>query len=194
MEQNTETLTNDTQAEESQLNSAAGEVAESVATGDSNSADSLSLAEINEITGMSYKDKETALKSIKDMKSQAGKAADLEGKLKALNSDNTNGQNDAAIKALEEKLNQTQLEVFYSKNPDVNKELAETIAKANGIGIQEAVESELYKNVVAKQPEKRTVAASNSRVAQSTGEQFNPADHAGDATALAKYVTDTYLK
>lgn len=188
MEKETETLTNDTQADESQLNSAAGDEAESVAA--DTSADTLSLAEINEITGMEYKDKETALKSIKDMKSQAGKAADLEGKIKAAKADPESTNEDVA--SLREELNQTKLEVFYSQNPDVNKELVETIAKANGISPQEAINTDLYKNTVAKEPEKRTVAASNSRVAQPAND-FNPKDHAGDADALAKHVAENYF-
>ena len=187
MEQEQNTPTEDTQVDESQLNSAAGDEAETVATGNT---DALSLAEINELTGMSYKDKETALKSIKDMKSQAGKAADLEGKLKTAMEAAGNGEN-AEVNELREKLNRLEQDAFYSQNPDVNRELAETIAQAKGITPQEAIESDLYKNTVAT-PEKRTVATPNNRVA-TPSEEFNPADHAGDATALAKYVNDTFI-
>ena len=183
MENQTENQTEETQADSAHVTEPAGDEAESVAT------DSLTLAEINEITGMSYKDKETALKSIKDMKSQAGKAADLEGKLKQAASDG----DDAKYRELQEQLNQTKLEVFYSQNPDVNRELAETIAKANGIDVREAVNTDLYKNTVTKEPEKRTVATSNNRVAQPAKDDFNPKDHAGDADALAKFVTEKYL-
>lgn len=192
MEETTETPTEETQAEESQLNSAAGDEADSVATGNSQdtqvNADSLSLAEINEITGMSYKDKDTALKSIKDMKSQAGKAADLEGKLKVAAA----AGDDAKYADLQEQLNQTKLEVFYSQNPEVNKELVETIAKANGITPQEAINTDLYKNTVAA-PAKRTVADTNNRVAQPKSDEFNPKDHAGDADAMAKYVHEQFI-
>lgn len=187
METNTEHPTNEGQGGESQLNSSPATEAESVVT--ESSADSLSLAEINEITGMSYKDKDTALKSIKDMKSQAGKAADLEGKMKAAEAEPQTS--DERMASLQEQLNQTQLEVFYSQNPDVNRELVETIAKANGIKPQEAINTELYKNTVA-QPSKRTVVDSNSRKQSPAGE-FNPNDHAGDADALAKFVNDNYI-
>lgn len=184
MEKETETPTEEAQVDTSQLNVATGDEAETVVPDNS---DNLSLAEINEITGMSYKDKETALKSIKDMKSQAGKAADLEGKLKAASE---NGD-DARYNELQEQLNQTKLEVFYSQNPDVNRELVETIAKANGITPQEAVNTDLYKNT-ATAPKKRTVATSNNRQTQEE-KPFNPAEHSGDADALAKYVTDTFI-
>lgn len=181
-EEKTETPTEETQAEESQLNSAAGNEAESA-------TDSLTLAEINEITGMSYKDKDSALKSIKDMKSQAGKAADLEGKVKQAQADpNTSNE---LLAQLQEELNQTKLDVFYSKHPDANKELIETIAKANGISPQEAMESDLYKSTVTA-PSKRTVADSNNRVAAGgTSEEFDPNGKSADE--LAQFVTQTYI-
>lgn len=193
MEPKTDTPTEETQVDESQLNSAAGDEAESVATDNQTSADSLSLAEINTITGMSYKDKETALKSIKDLKSQAGKAADLEGKLKNLSTDDNGKTDDSAITALQEQLNQLQNDNFYAKHPDANRDLVETIAKANGMSREEAMQTDLYKNTVAA-PEKRTVASSNNRVAQPSSDDFNPADHAGDATALADYVAKIISK
>ena len=188
-EKQTEHLTEETQADASQLNAAAGDEAESVAP-DSSATDSLTLEELNEITGKNYKDKDSALKSIKDMNSQAGKAANLEGQIKAAKQDPEVSSDELAT--LREELNQTKLEVFYSQNPDANRELLETIAKANGLSPQEAMNTDLYKNTVAKEPEKRTVAASNNRVA--SGEKpFNPADYPGDKDALAKYVTENYL-
>lgn len=196
-EQNTENPTEVTQAEASQLNAAAGSEAESVAT---DNANSLSLDEINAATGMNYKDRDSALKSIKDMKSQAGKAADLEGKIKAAQADPDTS--DDAVQALQEQLNslsqqlnQAQTDNFFSSNDEysANRELIEKLARADGVSPAEVVESDMYKSV-AKQPEKRTVATSNNRVAQgSEDKQFNPAEHAGDADALAKYVTETYL-
>lgn len=192
METQTETPTEETQVDASQLNAAAGAEADAVVTATTN-ADTLSLSEINEITGMSYKDKETALKSIKDMKSQAGKAADLEGKIKAAQAAPSTSNDELAT--LKEKLNQTQLEVFYSNNPQyrANKELLETIAKANGMTAQEAAETDLFKNTVAKEPEKRTVAQPSSKIAPSGDKPFNAADHSGDADALARFVAQTYL-
>lgn len=185
MDEQTETLTEESQAGSSQLNDAAATKAEAVAT------DSLTLAEINELTGMSYKDKDSALKSIKDMKSQAGKAADLEGKLKTAMEATGDGSN-PEVAELREKLNQVELDNFYSKNPDVNKALAETIAKANGISVQEAIATDLYTSTVAA-PEKRTVATSNSRVANAGKEaSFDPQGKSIDE--LAGFVTETYFK
>lgn len=185
-EQNTPT--EGSQVESSQLNDAAVTEAETVAT---DSSDALSLAEINELTGKNYKDKETALKSIKDMSSQAGKAADLEGKLAKAKEAVGNGEN-PEVAELREQLNQLQQDAFYSQNPEVNRALAETIAKANGITPQEAIATDLYKNTVAA-PDKRTVAQSNSRVASPKSDEFNPADHAGDADALAAYVHKNFI-
>ena len=191
METNTENLPEETHTDASQLNAAVGDEAVSVATdSDTVSTDSLSLAEINEITGRNYKDKASALKSIREMQSQAGKAADLEGKVKAAQADPETS--DERLAALQEQLTQTQLEVFYSQNPDVNRELAETIAKANGIDIKEAVNTDLYKNTVAKEPEKRTVATSNSRVAQpSANDTFDPKGKSADE--IAEFVAKTYI-
>lgn len=189
----TENLTEDTQVEASQLNAPTGDEADSVATDNS-----LSLDEINSITGMNYKDKDTALKSIKDMKSQAGKAADLEGKIKAAQADPKTSDEAVAVlqeqlNTLTEQLNQSQADSFFSSNEEyaANRALIEKLAKADGISPKEVVESDVYKSV-AKEPEKRTVAASNNRVAQ-TSKEFNPNDHAGDADALAKYVTENFV-
>jgi len=99
----TEDQTEETQVESSQLNDAAGDEAESVAT------DSLSFAEINELTGKDYKDKDSALKSIKDMSSMAGKAADLEGKLKKKEESLSP---DEELSAVKEQLSQTQRDIF----------------------------------------------------------------------------------
>lgn len=193
MEEQTANPTDDTQVDDSQLKSAAGDEAVTVDT--DTSADSLSLKEINEITGMNYKDRDTALKSIKDMKSQAGKAADLEGKLKAAQADPKTTDEEVAL--LKEQLNQFQAKQeasdFYSANPDANRDLIETIVKANGMSREEAMQTDLYKNTVAKEPEKRTIAAPNNRVAQTQSKEFNPADHKGDADALARYVVDTHF-
>lgn len=189
----TETPTEESQVEESQLNSPTGNEADSVVADNS-----LSLEEINSITGMNYKDKETALKSIKDMKSQAGKAADLEGKIKQAQADpQTSDEQVQALReqlnSLTEKLNQSETEAFFNSNEEYksNRALIEKLAKADGVSPREVVESDVYKSV-AKEPEKRTVAASNNRQAPSSND-FNPKDHAGDADALAKYVAEKYV-
>lgn len=198
MEQNTEQPTQETHAEESQLNSPAGETAESVATDKTSAADTFSLEELNALTGRNYKDKETALKSIKDMQSQAGKAADLEGKIKQAQTDPATSSEEVAklqeqLNAITTELTQTKHESFFNSSEEyrANRALIEKLAKADGVSPQEVVESDVYKSV-AKEPEKRTVAASNNRVAQSSKE-FNAKDHAGDATTLARHVVDNFL-
>ena len=186
MEENTEIPTEGNQVEEPQLSSTAVNEAETVATGNT---DALSLAEITELTGMNYKDKDSALKSIKDMKSQAGKAADLEGKLaKAKEATSKGGNPDVA--ELKEQLNQLQKDAFYSQNPEVNRDLAETIAKANAISPQEAVTTDLYKNTVAT-PEKRTVAQTNNRIARPKSDSFDPKGKSADE--IAQFVAETYI-
>jgi len=181
----TENQTEETQVDDSQLKSAAGNEAESVAT------DSLTLSEINDLTGKTYKDKESALKSIKDMSSQAGKAADLEGKLKKVETPNKQ------LTAVQEQLSQLQNDAFFKDNEDfnTNRELIEKIAKADGISNQEVVETELYKSVsgtVASQST-RTVASTNGRVAQSAAsKEFDPKGKSPDE--LAAFVTGTYFK
>lgn len=198
MEKETEQPTQETHLEESQLNSASGAEAESVATDTSTTTDSLSLDEINKITGRDYKDKDSALKSIREWQSQAGKAADLEGKIKAAQADPKTP--DEAVNALQEqlsslnqKLEQSEAENFFNSNEEysTNRALIEKLALADGVSFAEVVESDVYKSVT-KEPEKRTVAASNNRQS-ATSKEFNPKDHAGDAKTLAKFVTENYI-
>lgn len=143
-----ENQTEETQADESQLTSPAGDEAVT-------QPESLSLAEINAITGMTYKTKEAALKSIKDMKSMAGKAASLEGQA-----------------------------------PDIAKMQAQ-------IAEQEAAELPAYTAVMQKPAEdtqsKRTIVASNNRVAQPSTQEDISAVH-GDPLKSAEYVVNNFFK
>lgn len=192
MEQKTENLPEETHAEASQLNAPAGNEAESVAT------DSFSLEDLNKITGRTYKDKETALNSIREWQSQAGKVADLEGKLKTAKADPDTPNSEVAelkaqLDALNEKLTISERESFFNSNEEytANRTLIEKLAKADGITPAEVVASEDYQKLVA-QPAKRTVAMPNN-VQPATQKEFNPADHAGDADALAKHVAENFI-
>jgi len=186
----TENQTEETQVDESQLNSATGNEAESAAT------DSLTLSEINALTGKDYKDKDSALKSIKDMSSMAGKAADLEGKLKEATKVGEPKTGDEQLQALQEQLSQTQTEVFLANNPDHkdNRDLLEQLAKANNCTVEEATQLDVYKGVTEKVASQgaRTVASPNKRVAQEgKQEQFNPNGKSRDE--LADFVTKNYF-
>lgn len=192
--ENEETLTDDTQVDASQLNAAAGDEAESL-------ADNLTLAEINALTGKDYKDKGAALKSIVDMSKQAGKAADLEGKLKAYEqakSETSDDQTTDEVATLREEMAAMKTDQFFAQNPDhaENRDLLEALAFKNNVSLREAVELPAYKGVMDKiaAPEKRTVAASNNRVSSTPAEDpISEAVKSGDRMAMAKAVTDAFI-
>lgn len=171
-----------TQTDDSQLKSAVGNEAVT-------QPESLTLTEINEITGMSYKTKEAALKSIKDMKSMAGKAADLSGKPDDI----------ARLTAQVEELTERE---FLARNPqaETNLEVLKLIAKGAGVSLQQAAELPQFKSLVETQSgsvaiNKRTIAGSNNRVAQpASTDAFNAAEHAGDATKMGEFVVNQFFK
>lgn len=187
-----ENQTDDTQVSESQLNSETGDEAVS-------NADALTLSEINEITGKQYKDKSTALKSLKDMSSQAGKAADLEGKLKKAESEPSSTEDE--IKALKEQIAQNQTDMFFAENPDhkSNRELLEALAVKHGVSVREAADLDSYKSLqeslkAGKEAQsKRTVADSNKRVSSDTKEEERYKEAIGDRQKAASYVTEKFF-
>ena len=174
--------TEETQVDDSQLKSATGDEAVT-------QPETLTLAEINKITGMSYKSKEAALKSIKDMQSMAGKAADLTGKSEDI----------ATLKAQVEELTQRE---FLARNPEVetNLEVLKLMAKGAGVSLQEAAELPQFKSLMEAKAgteavTRRTIASSNNRTVQSTSDQeFNAQEHAGDATKMGEFVVNTFFK
>lgn len=174
--------TNEAQVDDSQLKSATGDEAVT-------QPEALTLAEINEITGMSYKSKEAALKSIKDMKSMAGKAADLSGKTDDI----------AVLKTEIESLKERE---FLARNPQVetNLEVLKLIAKGAGVSLQEAAELPQFKSLTEMQPgtetqSKRTIAGSNNRVAQvGVTQDFDPQEHAGDANKMGEFIANQFFK
>lgn len=170
------------------------------ATGDEavSDANSLTLEEINNLTGKQYKDKETALKSIKDMSSQAGKAADLEGKLKEALESGTETPDDV-VKKLRDELRATQEDVFFANNPEhkENRKILEGIAKAEGVSLADALNSDVYKEVfeakkIAKESQsKRTIASSKNRQAPAKQEDVN--DVLGDPDKSAEFVVNNFF-
>lgn len=178
----TENQTNETQVDDSQLKSAAGN--EAVST-----PEVFTLEELNAITGKTYKSKESALKSIKDMNSMAGKAADLIGNDKK--SGETKAEYEGRIAALEQ-------ENFLARNPqhEANLELLQTLAKGAGVSLKEAAELPAYVKVLESTQQsnlnKRTIASSNTRVAQPT--ETTVKDVFGDAQKSGEYVVENFFK
>lgn len=170
-----------TQVDDSQLKSATGDEAVT-------QPETLTLAEINAITGMSYKSKEAALKSIKDMKSMAGKAADLAGKVDDI----------ATLQARVEELTERE---FVARNPQIeaNLEVLKLMAKGAGVSLQEAAELPQFKSLLevtgSATQNRRTIASSNNRVAQpASTDTFKPEEHAGDPLKMGEFVVNSFFK
>lgn len=186
----TENPTNNAQPDAVSTQAAGGN--EAASTQDTSEVASLSLKEINEITGKQYKSKESALKSIRDMSKQAGKVADLEGQLTAtLTKSEIEAQTSARIAELE-------TDNFFARNPqhEANRDLLTELAKANGVSVKEAVELEVYQKILERMTpagatQKRTVMDSSTRQAAPAGGAFDPKGKTPDE--LAKHVADAYF-
>jgi hypothetical protein len=178
----TENQTEETQVGDSQLKSAAGD--EAVST-----PEVFTLEELNAITGKTFKSKESALKSIKDMNSMAGKAADLIGNDKKASE--TQAQYEARIAALEQ-------EAFLARNPqhEANLELLQTLAKGAGVSLKEAAELPAYQKVIESAQQaaqsKRTIASPTNRVAPPAEPKVE--EVFGDPLKSAEYVVNKFFK
>ena len=155
----------------------------------------LSLEEINEMTGKTYKDKDSALKSIKDMSSMAGRVADLQGKREEPKVAKTpEAADDSRFQALE-------TELFLSRNPshEANLEVLQALASSAGVSLKEATElpayTALYEKAVGydENQNKRTIAGSNNRVAQSDSNADELAEAIGDPNKSAEYVMKHFI-
>lgn len=148
MDPNPNNPTDPTLPDDAQLTSADGGAAV---------AETLSLAELNSLLGKDFKDKATALKSVKDTYSYVGKKADAVAPAQA-------------TPDLEAKVSSLETQVFYANNPEYKGH--ESIIKAMGANPAEVVESEAFKTYfgkakVADEVEKtKSVVHSNSRLAQ----------------------------
>lgn len=178
----TENQTEATQVDESQLNSATGD--EAVST-----PEVFTLEELNAITGKTYKSKDSAIKSIKDMNSMAGKAADIIG------NDKKAGESKAQY---EERIAALEQDNFLARNPqhEANLELLQTLAKGAGVSLKEAAELPAYLKVIESTQQatqsKRTIPSSNSRVALPS--EPKPEDAYGDPLKSAEYVVNKFFK
>jgi hypothetical protein len=112
--------------------------------GDRNAADSsgsLTLEELNSVLGRTYKDKETALKSLKDTQSMVGKIGNIEKEKETLN------KKLMETTQIGDELKQIKDELFYTKNPQYAP-YRDTIA-AMGSNPAEIVEKEGFKKIFA---------------------------------------------
>lgn len=123
-------------------------------------AETLSLAELNTLLGKDFKDKATALKSVKDTYAYVGKKVDTVAST-------AQAQSSPEIEA---KLNSLEQQVFYANHPEYKGH--EAIIKAMGSNPAEVVGTDAFKTYFEKAKvaddvaKTKSVVASNSRLAQ----------------------------
>lgn len=165
------------------LDSLASEFEFDSVDGDKNVGNSstVSLEELNTLTGRDYKDKETALKSLKETYSMVGKAGKIAKDNKLMEEKLQN--NDSAlseIKLIKE-------ELFYSQNPEF-KPYRDTIA-AMGTNPADVVEKESFKKIFTdlteyeKTKNAKSVLESNPRI----GQAKTKIDEARDMVSRGQY-------
>lgn len=185
--------TQETHPGESQLNASGGDEAVTETAVDP-------LAIINEATGRNYKDLDTAKASIQEMQREASQKQNLQTQLdQAKEAPKTDEELRAVVAELSQQVNQNKADTFFAQNPDheSNRALLEKIAKADGISIAEAVNSETYKPVfeaiqtASEVQSKQTIATPNNRVNTPKTDEL-PA--VGDKDAAGRYVVDKFFK
>lgn len=168
-------------------------VKETVSAVPQNTADTLSLAELNEALGKNYKDKDSALKSFKDTFSFVGKK--VEPKI---------DPNQFISRE------QYESDMFYSKNPELNspeiREMIDAMAKAQGIKPQDVVNKDSFKAVFSKvkgydeSQSMKSVLESNPRLSSSRDsltqarEEASKGNTAKAEELAVKAVMDAYAK
>lgn len=178
---NEENITPEGQADGSQLNPAAPEgtvegvinqVKASMQPGAEKSAEktaeNMTLSELNEALGKSFKDKTSAIKSLKDTFSYVGKkVADI--KKEVVSEVKTTEATDKLAKELEE----MRKERFYDKNPQFAEPAVRKLIERIGGSPSDVVNSEEFKTIFSKvsgydeSQKLRTVLESNPRLASS---------------------------
>ncbi len=122
-------------------------------------AETLSLAEINSTLGKDFKDKATALKSLRDTQSYVGKKIDAVSPAPAVDN------------SLKSEVDSLKEQVFYASHPELKGH--ESIIKAMGSNPAEVVEGEAFKTYFEKAKvadevaNQKSVVSSNSRLSQS---------------------------
>jgi hypothetical protein len=165
---NEEDITHEELSGDAQLTSRDSEGAvETVASRESDTP-KMTLEELNDYLGKNFKDKETALKSLKDTYSYVGKkkediAAEVLSKVQ------TDGQVDTLAKELEE----MRKERFFDKNPQYAEPSIRKLIDSLGGSPSEVVNREEFKSVFDKvssyeeSAKLKTVLEGNSRLAES---------------------------
>lgn len=180
-----EHLTNGAQPGDAGTSSSGGAQAGSEGSNPSEDGSSLTLTEINQLLGKQYKDKTSALKSLKDMSSMAGKAADL------------GGRKEESTGALEERMKALELDAYFARNPDheANREILEALALKNNTTIQKAADLEVYKELSkrASKPEKRTVVESKNRQ-QTTSDRDKAFEQARSTGDWGSFIVEHHMK
>lgn len=172
-----ETITPDGQADGSQLNPAAPEAAASSEPNPEN----LMLTELNGLLGKDFKDKATALKSVKDTFSYVGKRK--EDIMKEVS-----GSNDQVSRELKE----IKENMFFDKNPDYTPYRA--LMGKMGSNPEEVANSVEFKGIFEKakgfddNQKLRSVLVSNPRIAASKDNltKAREAANAGDMATAEK--------
>ena len=130
-------------------------------------ADSMSLQELNSVLGKNFTDKATALKAVKDTFNFVGKKVDI-------------SEDDLKAKGFVSKA-EFEKELFYRDNPEhsKNQEILESLAKAKGISLREAAQSDSYKKLFEgatnyeKSQSLKSVLESNPRLASAMSRTAN---------------------
>jgi hypothetical protein len=194
-----ENITLESLSDESQLNSADdNRTVGNVAHEGNASAEELTLGELNSRLGKDFKDKETALKALKDTFSFVGKRKeDIEKEVLARVSNNQ------STESITKELAEMRKERFFDKNPDLAP-FRQAYEKVGG-SPEEFFNSEAFKPLIEKakgydeSQKLRTVLESNPRLASSKDSltKANDLKKAGGRqedyeTLVARAVLDAY--
>jgi hypothetical protein len=133
----------------------------------------ITLSELNKGLGKDFKDKDTALKSLKDTQSYVAQVGTLKSQIEKLQSQSSSPQASGEIADLKAQLNNIQTENFFERNAPLKaiRTTVEAFTKAQGKTLQEVAELPEIKELLVKvsgfeQSQKmRTVLESNPRLA-----------------------------
>ena len=167
-------------------------VKETVSAVSQNTADALSLNELNSYLGKNFKDKESALKSLKDTFSYVGKKTeDITPKI---------DPNQFISRE------QYETDMFYSRNAEYStpevREVIDAMAKAKGMSPKDVVNSDTFKAVFSKvkgyddSQSLRSVLETNPRLASTRDSFTKGAEHvqSGNKDAGEALITKAVLE
>lgn len=172
----------------------AGDMDVQSSDGASDGQGSISLEEMNAILGRDFKDKNTALKSVKDTFGFVGKAGtynssmkkltselgmdedSILSKLKTMSENNTEPQAQSAVPAVDPNnfvpKDKYETDMFYSQHRELTpyRDVLDALSKTQGKPLAEVVESDTFKNIYSKATgfdeiqSKKSVLESNPRL------------------------------